>query len=210
MTEPSPGVFAIREPVADEDVLSYLVVGDAAALLIDTGCGVGSMREVVESLTDLPIIPVNSHAHWDHIGNNREFPDIAIHTDCVSMLAEDRHGELLRKACAPERLRGSLPAGVRVEELDIHGSAPGSLLHGGESFDLGGRVIEAINAPGHAEGLLVFLDRENGVLLSTDVAYPAALYAHLGGSNFDEYRATMRMLADLAPSLENRASVAQC
>ena len=109
VSEPSPGVFAIREPVADEDVLSFLVVGETAALLVDTGYGIGSMRAVVESLTDLPIIPVNSHAHWDHIGNNREFPDIAIHRDCQTMLGESRHGELLRAACAPERLRGLFP-----------------------------------------------------------------------------------------------------
>lgn len=201
VTESSPGVFAIREPVADEDVLSFLVVGEESALLIDTGYGVGSMRAVVESFTDLPVVAVNSHAHWDHIGNNREFPDIAIHRDCQPMLGESRHGELLREACAPARLRGALPEGVQLEDLDIVGSQSKHLLDGGETFDLGGRMFEAINATGHAEGLLVFLDRANGVLLSTDVAYPAALYAHLDGSNFDDYRTTMQMLADLAPSL---------
>ena len=90
---------------------------------------------------------------------------------------------------------------MKLEDLDIAGSQSTHLLDGGETFDLGGRVIEAINSTGHAEGLLVFLDRANGVLLSTDAAYPAALYAHLDGANFDDYRATMQMLADLAPSL---------
>jgi glyoxylase-like metal-dependent hydrolase (beta-lactamase superfamily II) len=62
-------------------------------------------------------------------------------------------------------------------------------------------VLEVIHAPGHSPGGIVLLDRANGVLFSTDVAYPSALYAHSAGSDFAAYRRTMAMLAGLAPSL---------
>ncbi|MBA2759665.1 MAG: MBL fold metallo-hydrolase, partial [Chloroflexia bacterium] len=48
--EPSPGVFRIQEPLHDENVKSFLVVGSQRAALIDTGMGVADIRAVVELL----------------------------------------------------------------------------------------------------------------------------------------------------------------
>jgi glyoxylase-like metal-dependent hydrolase (beta-lactamase superfamily II) len=164
--------------------------------------GIGSMREVVETLTALPLIVINSHAHWDHIGNNTEFSDIAIHRDSASQLPEDDHTDYLIAAVQPGRLKGPLPRGIDIETLRIPPSHASQLLSGGERFDLGGRTIETINASGHCEGLLVFLDRTNKVLISTDAAYPAPLYAQMDDSNLDTYRQTMTTLAELVPDLE--------
>jgi hypothetical protein len=36
-----PGVFAIYEPKQFEEVISYLILGEKRALLLDTGLGVG-------------------------------------------------------------------------------------------------------------------------------------------------------------------------
>jgi glyoxylase-like metal-dependent hydrolase (beta-lactamase superfamily II) len=77
--EPSPGVFRIQEPLHNENVKSFLVVGADRAALIDTGMGVGDIRAVVESLTSLPVVVINSHAHWDHIGGNASFDEVWIH-----------------------------------------------------------------------------------------------------------------------------------
>ena len=41
------------------------------------------------------------------------------------------------------------------------------------------------------------LDRENRLLLTGDTFYPAALYAHIDGSDFEAYRATAGRLAAL-------------
>src|SRR3954469_14533291 len=71
-----PGVFAIYEPHQYEEVISYLILGSKRALLFDTGLGIGDMRELVSGLTQLPISVLNSHTHFDHIGDNWQFNDI--------------------------------------------------------------------------------------------------------------------------------------
>lgn len=201
ITEPSPGVFAIQEPLQRERVLSYLVLGDNRALLIDTGTGAASMKAAVETLTDLPVLLINSHTHWDHVGSNHEFADIAVHRAEAHELAYAYSPEEIAGFFADDQLHGPLPPGRTVEAITIGPSVPTQLLDGGESFDLGGRVITAIHTPGHAPGLLSFVDEANGVLLTTDTAYPGPLYAYSDETDLDVYVRSMEILADLAPRL---------
>ena len=56
-------VYAIYEPGQFEEVMSFLIIGDKNALLFDTGLGIGDIRRVVEQLTELDIIVLNSHTH---------------------------------------------------------------------------------------------------------------------------------------------------
>src|SRR5688572_30741691 len=88
--EIEPGVFAIEEPFHKERVKSYLVVGSGRAVLIDTGMGVGDISNVARSLTKLPVSVINSHAHWDHIGGNWRFSEIAIHRSEAAALTMGR------------------------------------------------------------------------------------------------------------------------
>jgi len=201
VAEVEPGIFRIAEPLHDEDVKSHLVVGRDRAVLIDTGMGVGDLRAVVETLTDLPVAVVNSHAHWDHVGANWRFADIAIHRAEAELLPRGVGPEKLRRAFADEYLRGPLPAGTDRETMTIPPSRATTVLDGGEFIDLGGRRLEVIHAPGHSPGGIVLLDRHDGVLFSTDVAYPGALYCQFDDANLDDYRRSMRVLAELTPSL---------
>ena len=66
----APGVFAITEPRQVEGVSSFLIVGSKRALLFDSGLGLGRISDVVRRLTMLPVIVVNSHTHFDHVGGN--------------------------------------------------------------------------------------------------------------------------------------------
>ena len=69
-------VFAIAEPYNYQEVISYLILGKEKALLFDTGMGLDSMSVVVKEITNLPVMVVNSHTHYDHIGSNYEFDNI--------------------------------------------------------------------------------------------------------------------------------------
>jgi glyoxylase-like metal-dependent hydrolase (beta-lactamase superfamily II) len=201
VSEPAAGIFAIREPLHDEDVRSYLVVGSEKAMLIDTGMGVGNFRKIVESTTDLPATVVNSHSHWDHVGGNWQFDGIAIHVAEAVSLSDPALNDRLQRACASEHLRGPLPPGVTRESLAISPTRPTTLLRGGERFDLGNRTFEALHLPGHSPGLLAFLDRESGTLISTDVVYPGPLYAQSEDSDPLTYLTSLDRLVDLIPIL---------
>ena len=47
-----PGLFAIYEPHQQEEIISYLIVGEKQALLFDTGMGISNIKKVVEGLTN--------------------------------------------------------------------------------------------------------------------------------------------------------------
>jgi glyoxylase-like metal-dependent hydrolase (beta-lactamase superfamily II) len=200
--EVEAGVYSILEPFHEEQVRSYLVTGNDRAVLIDTGMGMGDIRAVVADLTSLPVTVVNSHAHWDHIGGNYLFADIAIHLAEAHELPLGLGTDKLRRWFAPERLLGPLPEGFDIQSCSIRSSVASELLSGGERFDLGNRTLEAIHAPGHSPGGIVLLDRERGALFSTDVAYAGSLYAFGVDANLADYRRTLAMLAELAPTLK--------
>jgi glyoxylase-like metal-dependent hydrolase (beta-lactamase superfamily II) len=53
-----------------------LIVGDERALVIDTGAGpeeAADIYEAVRSVTELPLVAVNTHAHFDHFFGNAAF-----------------------------------------------------------------------------------------------------------------------------------------
>ncbi len=54
----------------------YLLIGEERALLIDTGFGMTRLDDAVKEITDLPVTVVNTHGHYDHVGNNALFSDI--------------------------------------------------------------------------------------------------------------------------------------
>jgi len=201
ISTPSPGVFALLEPLQVERVLSYLIVGSERALLIDTGTGAVSMKAAVETLTDLPVLLVNSHSHWDHVGNNDEFAEIAIHRAEAHELAHTYSRTDIERFFGEGALLGPLPEGRRIDSISIEVSIPTLLLDGGESFELGGRTINTLHTPGHAPGLLSSLDEEQGILFSTDTAYLGHLYAYSVDTDLPTYIRSMELLASLAPSL---------
>lgn len=204
MTELAPGVTCIEEPLHEERVKSYLIVGDERAVLLDTGMGVGDLRALVTALTDRPIVVVQSHAHFDHIGGAHQFAgagEILIHPDQADALRRGVDPARVRRWFAPEHLSGPLPAGRTVESLRIPGTEPTGLLTGGQTIELGGRTLEAIDAPGHCRGLLALLDRNAGALWSTDAVYAGPLYAQMDDSDLEAYVETLDALAALAPAL---------
>ena len=201
--EIADGVYSILEPLHEEAVRSYLVLGSERAVLVDTGMGVGDMRALVSDLTSFPITVVNSHAHWDHIGGNHQFEEIVIHQAEAHQLPLGVSNARLRPWFDPAHLRGDPPAGFDIETVSIPPSAASLLLSGGERFELGGRTLEIMHAPGHSPGGIVLLDRANAALFSTDVAYAGSLYAFGEDADVAAYRRTMALLVELAPVVAN-------
>ena len=200
----APGVYLIEEPLHVERVKSYLIVGSDRALLLDTGMGVADMPTLVAALSDRPLVVVNSHAHWDHVGGTAAFArqaEIWIHEAEAASLAAGIANPRLRGFLAPPKLLGPLPPGFDPETAVFPPVRVDRLLHGGERFELGGRTLEVLHLPGHSPGLVALLDRANGLLFSTDVAYAGALYAQFADSDLTAYQTTMEQLANLAPSL---------
>ena len=65
--------------IEDGGVRFFLLTGTEKALLIDSGMMIQNAKEIAESLTDLPISLLNTHADRDHIGSNEEFESFYMH-----------------------------------------------------------------------------------------------------------------------------------
>jgi glyoxylase-like metal-dependent hydrolase (beta-lactamase superfamily II) len=218
-----PGVFALYEPGHFQEVISYLITGTKKALLWDTGMGFAPIRPVVEALTQLPVIVVNSHLHFDHVGGNWEFDQVLAYPDpTVAARSKQGYGEaLLNPMLAGDSLAKPLPAGFDANHfiikpwqhkpLQINASASqesASSLFTGQQFDLGGRSLEVLHTPGHTADSIMLLDKQQRILFTGDTVYPAALYAHyhcdqFGNSSLNTYAKTMHNLVKLMPTLDH-------
>lgn len=199
--EVAPRVYAICEPGHFEEVISYLVEGEERAILFDTGMGVANIREEVMALTERAITVVNSHSHWDHVGDNYRFPLIAIHYAEAHFLRESVSGEELRREMRWEMFFRPPPAGFDPSRYKISPSRASLLLDEGSLLDLGERTLTVLHTPGHSPGSICLLDEKEGLLFSGDTAYEGPLYAQLPESDFDLYRQSMERLAGLVPRL---------
>ncbi|MEM1262089.1 MAG: MBL fold metallo-hydrolase [Pseudomonadota bacterium] len=198
----NPRTFAIHEPGQFEEVISYLVVGNERALLIDTGLGVGDIDQLVTRLTNRPVTVVNTHSHYDHVGGNHAFDDIharttAFATEHASGTSNAEVSDYLRDAW----LARPLPAGVTRDGYRIRAYQTPIDLADGERFDLGGIEIETLLTPGHTDDSVCFIDRTNGILFTGDTFYPAPLYTHFEGAGLAAYQASLERLAGLVDTI---------
>lgn len=197
-------IYAIYEPGQFEEVMSFLIVGTDRALLFDTGLGIGDIRSVVTDLTDLDIVVLNSHTHYDHIGGNYQF-DTIFGRDTAHTRARTAGSDpsavagFLREGWVWKDLPpGFDPATYRSRPFEID-----RIVSEGDVIDIGGRQLEILETPGHAPDSICLLDRDNRLLFTGDTFYLAPLYTHLEGSDFDDYAASAARLAGLADQIDS-------
>lgn len=143
-----------------------LVVGKERALLFDTGCGVENMRSAVEHVTDLPLLVINSHGHFDHICGNPQFDEVYLAKEDFRILERYEAAQLdgWRRDMAKGAQEGQFAAPPRewncMRVLDF------------AKFDLGELVCRVIPLPGHSAGSVGIWIEKLGLLLSGDAVTP--------------------------------------
>ncbi len=188
--------WALYEPFQFEEAISYLVAGSDKAVLIDTGTGIGDLKSAAAELTDLEVSVVNTHTHWDHIGDNAQFTEIQCydHPECIGKLRSGVDREKLRSALSGDSVWKPLPPGFNPESWAIPPVEPTNLFRDGDVIELGGRSLEVIYTPGHSPGSVCLLDRENRLLFTGDTFFPGPLYAHPEDVDIDAYIASIAKL----------------
>ena len=221
VTEVGPGILRFTEPRCGPLIRAnfYLVKGADRDLLIDSGMGIGPLRETLARRLDKPLLVFTTHAHVDHIGGHREF------RDCEIMVHPAEAEELLNPP-VPRGLgfdhfepaaRADLAAmGFRTDGLMIdavpsrdydpdayfcEGVAATRLVEDGEVVDLGDRRFEVLHLPGHSPGGLGLWEAATGVLFTGDTLYDGLLLDTLTGSDIPSLLRSVRRLRDLPATL---------
>ena len=136
----------------DAGSTGYVVLGNEKALVIDTMNASDDLGAVVRSITDLPVMVVNTHGHGDHICGNIFFEEAYIHPADLPLALEF--------SAYPDF----------VAEISKHGLSmpPFKEILDGEVIDLGGATLEVVLLPGHTPGEICLLYREERVLFTGD------------------------------------------
>lgn len=192
-------LYVFYEPRHYEATIVNLLIGDRIAALIDTGCGIGNLREAVEQVTSKPVIVVNTHTHLDHLGSNRQFEHIAMFDHPLSheVARAGASHQTLQTLILAESLvtkpwpRGFDPAGFALPPFRVS-----HWLKDEARLDLGGRDLEVIHTPGEAPDHICLLDRADRLLFCGDILLHGPVWTHLEGGNLQELVASYRRLMD--------------
>jgi glyoxylase-like metal-dependent hydrolase (beta-lactamase superfamily II) len=178
----------------------YLLAGEEKALLIDTGWGVGKLMDLVERITRLPLIVVNTHGHCDHALGNDQFNHVILgESDARRLTIHDvgKKREFIR--------RGKLL--IHNESMPLFGQWGCPALEGieyiedGMELDLGSRTVTAHLTPGHTMGSVCYVDKETRTLFAGDsyvpLAYWGPMWLHLdeSGTLLEYHEAMSRLLS---------------
>jgi glyoxylase-like metal-dependent hydrolase (beta-lactamase superfamily II) len=197
-------VLAIYEDGQFEEVISYLVLGDKKAALIDTGNGIGNIKALVDRLTDLPVMVLNTHTHGDHIGGNHLFDEILVYeTEFSKKRAEKgQTKEQMGHYLDGDMVWKPLPDYFDPENWKINPFKVTRWLKDGDKIDLGGRTLEVIHTPGHSPDSVCLLDRDNKLFWTGDSFYPAPIYIYAPTTNLDQFIESFTKMVSFSPYYE--------
>lgn len=155
--------------IEQEMVRCFLILGQSRAILLDTGAEPCDLLGLIHSVTKLPLLVIHTHGDGDHTANDGLFSDIYAHP-------------------------AEFPVILRFRpELQAH-------LHpitGASSFDLGNRILQVIEAPGHTPGSICLLDRHNRILFSGDTVSYGPVFLFGDHRDIHTYRETLSKLMEL-------------
>ena len=165
--QPYENIYHFRDPLG---VNFTLVKGDKLAILLDTGYGLGNIRELIENIITTPYVVINSHGHMDHTCGNYLFDTVYINQVDNDLCIN--HNGINRRLENIERAKSS---GLIDNDYDVDNyinKGPGNLkpLNLNERIDLGNLTIKIISMTGHTKGCIGLLIEEMRLLLSADSA----------------------------------------
>ena len=158
----TPKVYLLDE---SGESTGYLVVGSKKAVLIDTMNGGEDLKALAGSITDLPVMVINTHGHCDHIAGNIYFEEAWIHPADLELAKQHMSFEGFVQFCEKKGL--SMP--------------PFKFLEDGQVIDLGDLTLQVIWMPGHTQGSILLLSKEERILFTGD-AINRHLWMQLGES----------------------------
>ncbi len=181
----------------------FLLVGGEKALSLDGGIGVGSVRRLCESITDLPVEHVLTHTHWDHVGAVHEWESVGVHPNGEDKLAND-----YTAGCRDfvQTWDGKpFPEGFDPDTFTIPPGKFGWAVQEGDVIDLGGRRIHVYDTPGHSPCSISLYDERERVLITGDLVKPGQpLFIQVPTAVLSQYGPSMRRLQRIAEDNDAR------
>ena len=176
---------------------SYLVSGESKTCLIDTGMGCGSLKNYFENKLNKKVdFVILTHGHLDHCGGIYEFTNVPIYLNSKDIELANYHSTVENRY-RPFKEHG---IDISVMQPNIDFSVTKELKDGDE-FDLGNLTLRAIYTPGHTQGMMMVLIKEERTVLFGDACGVGVLLCTPTSSTVEEYK---EMLVDFKNKYENQ------
>ncbi|MGD8150564.1 MBL fold metallo-hydrolase [Ornithinimicrobium sp. Y1694] len=173
--ELAPGVHVRRHE--ELNLNCGLVVGQERALVIDTRSYHQHGMELlaaVRELTELELVVVNTHAHYDHCFGNSAFRDSQIYGHVGAADELTRTGDTQRSQVVEHLRRTQRPEmAAEVESTEL--VLPFYLIEEDTEIDLGGRSVHLLfGGKGHTDHDLAVAVPDAGVVFAGDLVEEGA------------------------------------
>lgn len=152
----------------------FLVTGGERALLVDTGAGDTDIMASLRGVSDLPVTIVITHGHMDHLGGAGLFDNLYAHPE--DMLS------------------------IKKENPEL--TCDFFTVKEGYKFDLGGRILEVIELPGHTPGSIALLDRSGRMIFTGDTISDRPVFFVEGDSDIDKYINSLDKLLSMRDEID--------
>jgi glyoxylase-like metal-dependent hydrolase (beta-lactamase superfamily II) len=191
----SHNTYAIYEPNQWQEAISYLLIGAEKALLVDTLQGIGDLKAVISQLTNLPVIVINTHSHFDHVSSNYQFETVYGVDQPFALDSANGHPhETNAEYMTLDTFWKNIPASFSIDDYHNKAYEVDKYVKDGEIIDIGGRPLEVVFIPGHSPDSIILVDRKNRMMITGDSFYPASIYLYLKGSNFQAYMQSVQTM----------------
>jgi len=162
--------YSLIEPQSSQYNVSYLLIGDSKSIMFDTGSGENQtlngfkIKPIIDQLTPAPVTLLMSHFHFDHNQNISEFNTIGFPD--LPFLRQNVSTNNIYNFTTEDLFFGNYPSQVQVNEWYPINT----------DIDLGNRIIQLVNIPGHTNESLAIIDKTNKMAFLGDYLYNGALF----------------------------------
>ena len=190
-------VFGIGEFGHYEEVLSFLIVGEKEAVLIDSGMGFFSMRSEVQKMTLLPCGVLNTHSHFDHIGSNFEFSQVELfdHPTNRQAAQEGYSAEYLAAWFSDQQFWNVRPEGL-PSVYTIPSFQQAQFFKDRDVLSRASLNFTVLHTPGHCDDSVCFYESSRGWLFAGDLLYDGPIYIEKNGG-LTKYRRSIDLILEL-------------
>jgi len=174
-----------------------ILILDKEVVLIDTGCGIGILKQIRRRCSVDYVI--NSHTHPDHSAGNWVFRDRPIFAPKEGF-STSRDLIALSRRFAGEDLASTWQEFVK-NQMGFRNCRPTNSYSRRTRFDFGEVTLEAIFTPGHTKDHYCFYEPSERILFSFD--YDLTGFPWYGHEESDvvEFKKSVRRLKALSPKV---------
>ena len=174
---------------------SVLIMGEET-VLIDTGCGIETLKQIKKEY-DVSYI-INSHTHPDHSAGNWVFNDRPIH---VPQEGFETSGDMMALS---ERFVGRGLGGVWrefVKSIGFKNCRPTHSYNKQKMFNFGEITLKPIYSPGHTKDHYCFYEQKERILFSFDYDLTSFPWYGHAESSLAEFKQSVQKLKALSPRI---------